>query len=52
MMRVSNPNNQYYREHDSVVVELHDDVALLPGILSVRFPPGTRDGYAIRYIRV
>ncbi|RYZ26161.1 MAG: nuclear transport factor 2 family protein [Chitinophagaceae bacterium] len=53
MKSVSNPNSQTLsREHDSVVVELHDDVALLTGILSVRFPPNTRAGYAIRYIRV
>jgi hypothetical protein len=49
---VSNPNSQTLsREHDSVSIELHNDVALLTGILSVRFPPQTRDGYAIRYIK-
>jgi ketosteroid isomerase-like protein len=53
MKSVSNPNTQTLsREHDSVQVELHDDVALLSGTLSVRFPSGTRAGYAIRYIRV
>lgn len=50
---VSNPSSQTLsREHDSVLVELHDDVALLTGILSVKFPPNTRADYAIRYIRV
>jgi ketosteroid isomerase-like protein len=49
----SNPNSQTLsREHDSVLVELHEDVALLSGILSVKFPSNTRAGYAIRYIRV
>ena len=49
----SNPNGQTLsREHDSVFVELHDNVALITGTLSVRFPPNTRAGYAIRYIRV
>ena len=53
MKTVSNPNTETLsREHDSVIVELHDNVALLSGILSVRFPPNTRAGYAIRYIRV
>src|SRR5690349_21408322 len=35
------------REHDSVVVELHVNVAIVSGLLSVRFPPGTKKGYAI-----
>jgi len=53
MKSVSNPNSQTLsREHDSVMVELHDNVALLTGTLSVQFPPNTRAGYAIRYIRV
>ena len=50
---VSNPNSQTLsREHDSVVVELHENVALLTGNLFVRFPPTSRAGYGIRYIRV
>ena len=53
MKSVSGSNSQTLsREHDSVLVELHPDVALLSGVLSVRFPPNTRAGYAIRYIRV
>ena len=40
------------REHDSIVVELHDKVAIVSGILSVRFPPQTRKAYALRYLRV
>lgn len=49
----SNPNSQTLsREHDSVIVELHDNVALITGTLSVKFPPSIRAGYAIRYIRV
>jgi hypothetical protein len=45
-------NNYASREHDSVVVELHDQVAVVTGTLNVRFPPQTRKAYAVRYIRV
>jgi ketosteroid isomerase-like protein len=49
-----NPNNKMLsREHDSVTVELHGDVAILKGTLTVLFPPeAKRAGYAVRYIRV
>jgi len=41
------------REHDSTAVELHDNVAIVTGILTVLFvPQANRDGYAVRYIRV
>lgn len=51
---VSNPSNvMASREHDSIDVELHGNVALVAGTLSVKFPPGsTRQAYAVRYIRV
>ena len=46
-------NNYGSREHDSVVVELHDQVVIVTGTLNVKFPPGaTRKPYAVRYIRV
>ena len=45
-------NNYGSREHDSVLVELHDHVAIVTGTLNVRFPPQTRKAYAVRYIRV
>src|SRR5215203_2516576 len=35
------------REHDSTVVELHDNIAIVSGILNVRFPPNTRKAYAV-----
>jgi ketosteroid isomerase-like protein len=41
------------REHDSTSVELHQDLAIVTGILTVRFPPqANRKDYAVRYIRV
>lgn len=40
------------REHDSVEVELHRDVAIVAGSLIVKFASGTRQGYVVRYIRV
>ena len=49
------PNSQLLlsREHDSTIVELHDNVAIVTGILTVLFgPAANRDGYAVRYIRV
>lgn len=51
---VGNPANvMASREHDSVDVELHNNVAVVAGTLTVRFPPGsTRQAYAVRYIRV
>ena len=45
-------NNYGSREHDSVIVELHDQVAIVTGTLNVRFPPQTRKAYAVRYLRV
>lgn len=48
-----NPQNDVQsREHDSVTVELHQNVAVVTGTLSVRYPPQTRDSYAVRYLRV
>jgi ketosteroid isomerase-like protein len=51
---VASPTNvMASREHDSMEVELHGDVALVAGTLTVRFPSGsTRSGYAVRYIRL
>jgi len=41
------------REHDSTVVELHNDIAIVTGKLTVLFQPqANRDGYGISYIRV
>lgn len=41
------------RKHDSVDVELHGDVAIVTGILTVKRPASTKQtGYALRYIRV
>ena len=53
--KLEGPNSQLLlsREHDSTLVELHDNVAIVTGILTVLFvPAANRDGYAIRYIRV
>lgn len=51
---VGNPNNiMASREHDSIDVELHGNIALVAGTLTVRFPPtSTRQPYAVRYIRL
>jgi len=41
------------REHDSINVELHNDIAIVTGVLRVVLPPGgNRYGYAIRYERI
>jgi len=41
------------REHDSTNVELHNDIAVVTGILKVILPPGgSRYGYGIRYQRI
>ena len=41
------------REHDSTNVELHNDIAIVTGVLKVVLPPGgSRYGYGIRYERV
>jgi hypothetical protein len=46
-------NMNQSREHDSVIVELHDDVAIVKGILAVRLKPeANRPSYFIRYIRI
>jgi ketosteroid isomerase-like protein len=37
------------REHDSTVVELHQDIAIISGTLTVRKEDA---GYALRYVRV
>ena len=42
-----------YREHDSTLVELHHDVAIVTGTLTVKRQRRTEvDGYALRYVRV
>jgi len=41
------------REHDSTLVELHDDIAVVKGSLKVALPePSPRWGYVIHYERV
>jgi len=41
------------REHDSVVVELHQQLAVVSGTLTVKVQePDKVSGYAVRYIRV
>lgn len=41
------------REHDSTIVELHQNVALITGILTVKAKEADKiRGYAVRYIRV
>ena len=41
------------REHDSVYVELHKDIAIVAGTLTVHRRTKAKDtGYALRYIRV
>jgi len=42
-----------YREHDSTLVELHSDVAIVTGTLTVKRQRQTEvDAYALRYVRV
>ena len=42
-----------YREHDSTLVELHKDVAIVTGTLTVkRQMPTIVNAYALRYVRV
>jgi ketosteroid isomerase-like protein len=41
-----------YRRHDSVAVELHGDVAIVTGILTVKRATGTNSRYALRYMRL
>jgi len=53
--KLKNPDNPSLlsREHDSTVVELHNDIAIVTGKLTVLFQPqANRDGYGISYIRV
>jgi ketosteroid isomerase-like protein len=46
-------NQMLSRSNDSVMVELHGNIAVVTGTLTVRFPKqATRKGYAVRYIRV
>ncbi len=43
------------REHDSTLVELHKDIAIVVGILTVTRPEPAKDGtskYSLRYVRV
>ena len=42
------------RVHDSTLVELHDNVAIITGSLSVSrlSPTGTKSDYGVRYVRV
>ena len=48
------PKLQYLsREQDSTNVELHNDIAIVTGVLKVVLPPGgSRYGYGIRYQRI
>ena len=42
-----------YREHDSTVVELHDNIAIVTGTLTVRRKTVKgMNAYALRYVRV
>jgi hypothetical protein len=53
--KLDNPNSPplLSREHDSTVVELHNNIAIVTGKLTVLFQPqASRDGYMISYIRV
>ena len=52
--KAESTRNMYQsREHDSVIVELHDDIAIVKGILSVASKPeAKRADFNIRYIRV
>jgi hypothetical protein len=52
--KAQSPRVQYVsREHDSINVELHNDIAIVTGVLRVILPPGgNRYGYAIRYERI
>ena len=43
-------NNYTYRNHDSVTVELHPDMAILRGRLNIRKQDNTR--YNLKYVRV
>jgi ketosteroid isomerase-like protein len=46
-------NRMLSRSNDSVLVELHGNLAVVTGTLTVRFPKETaRKGYAVRYVRV
>lgn len=51
---VLKPTSQYLsRQHDSVQVELHGDVAVVAGSLTVKRPKDKNiTGYILRYIRV
>jgi exopolysaccharide biosynthesis protein len=45
--------NYVSRSHDSVSVELHKDIAVLKGILSVnRLSDGKKSAYSLKYFRV
>ena len=52
--KAQSPRVQYVsREHDSINVELHNDIAIVTGVLRVILPSGgNRYGYAIRYERI
>lgn len=51
ILRRTNP--YLSREHDSTVVELHHNIALITGTLTVKVKePDKVSGYAVRYIRV
>lgn len=50
---VGSPDNTTAsQEHDSVEVELHGNVAIMEGTLTVRFPLNFRPAYTVWYIRV
>ena len=53
--KLENPTSRllFSREHDSTVVELHDNIAVVTGKLTVLFQPeAKRDGYGVSYLRV
>jgi ketosteroid isomerase-like protein len=53
VQRLTDDNRFTSREHDSTQVELHGDVAIITGKLSViRLTPKETKRYALRYVRV
>lgn len=51
--KLSENNRFTSREHDSTQVELHGDIGILTGVLSVtRVAKGETTKYALRYVRV
>ena len=53
IQKLTDDNRYTSREHDSTQVELHDDIAIITGKLSViRLTPKETKRYALRYVRV